>query len=225
MTRILISALLALGLCAAAIARADQPAAVAAAAANAYSATVPVAGTADAQRDAAISAALADVLKQVAPTIIATPDVLSRATGLVRNFRYQRAPSGNGLELQVEFDPGSVNALVQQTEGSAASAATGNGPAPSSSAAATAGQGGRGALWVDGIDNAHAFTSLLALLRATSQLHDVVPVAAQGDGVLLDVTFDGPLPGIIAGLTGPGGHLAPGPSAHPGADASLRWVP
>ncbi len=224
MTRILLPVLLVCCLAGAATARADQAAPPASAApANPYSATVPVAGPSDTQRDAAISAALAQVLKQLAPNLVATPDLLAQAPGLARNFRYQRAPAGNGLELEVEFDPGSVNRLIQQT--GASTAATGGPASPSSSAPAPAGQGGTGTLWVDGIDSGHTFTSLLALLRGTPQLHDVTPEAAKGEGVLLHVAFDAPLKNILATLTGPGGHLAPAATAHPGADASLRWVP
>ena len=86
-------------------------------------------------------------------------------------------------------------------------------------------QGGSGTLWVDGIDNSHAFASLLSALRADTALHDVIPVAAEGDGVLLQLGFDQPLATVLAGLTAPNGHLAMEQQPHPGADASLRWMP
>ncbi|HEU0277169.1 MAG TPA: DUF2066 domain-containing protein, partial [Rhodanobacteraceae bacterium] len=82
--------------------------------ANPYSATVPVAGTSDAQRSAAIAAALTQVLQQVSPGFVAAPDVLAQAPGYVRDFHYQRAATGAGLQLQVDFDPGAVGRLVAQ---------------------------------------------------------------------------------------------------------------
>lgn len=227
MLRISLSLLLALGVAALALAQtapqsassAPQPAA---APANPYSATVAVAGTSDAQRDAAIAAALTQVLQQVSPGFAASPDVLAQASGYVRNFRYSRAASGNGLQLQVDFDPGAVSRLIAANPGGAAVA--GASPASGSTAAAPA-QGGSGTLWVDGIDDSHAFASLLSTLRGDNALHDVVPVGAEGDGVLLQLSFDQPLATVLAALETPAGHLAQDPQPHPGADASLRWVP
>jgi len=227
MLRISLSLLLALGVAALALAQtapqsassAPQPAV---APANPYSATVAVAGTSDAQRDAAIAAALTQVLQQVSPGFAASPDVLAQASGYVRNFRYSRAASGNGLQLQVDFDPGAVSRLIAANPGGAAVA--GASPATGSTAATPA-QGGSGTLWVDGIDDSHAFASLLSTLRGDNALHDVVPVGAEGDGVLLQLGFDQPLATVLAALETPAGHLAQDPQPHPGADASLRWVP
>ncbi|WHZ20866.1 MAG: hypothetical protein OJF55_003015 [Rhodanobacteraceae bacterium] len=226
MLRILLSLLLASGLVAGAAAQTAPPASAGtspAASANLYSATVPVAGTSDAQRNAAISAAFTQVLQQLSPGFAATPDMLAQASGYVRDFHYRRAASGPGLELQVDFDPGAVGRLVAANQGSSAAAGT---AAPASgTTAAVAAQDGSGTLWVDGIGDSHAFASLLSTLRGDSALHDVVPVAAQGDGVLLHVSFDQPLATVLAGLAGPGGHLTPEAQPHPGADASLRWEP
>ena len=94
-----------------------------AAAPSAYVATVPVSGTSDAARNAAIQSAFTTVLHTLAPTLVATPDVLGRASGLVRTFHYSKAPTG-GLQLEVDFDPGSVDRLVAGT-------GAGSSPAPS----------------------------------------------------------------------------------------------
>ena len=198
-------------------------AATPAAAVNPYSVTVPVAGTSDDQRNAAITSALGQVLQQVAPGFTANPDVLAQASGYVRDFRYQRAASGNGLQLQVDFDPGAIGRLVAANQGGSigAGAAT---PAEGSTVANVA-QGGSGNLWVDGIADSRVFASVLSTLRADTALHDVVPVAAEGDGVLLHLSFDQPLATVLAGLTGPGGHLTVAAQPHQGADASLHWVP
>ncbi len=192
------------------------------ASASPYSATVPVAGTSDAQRNAAIDAALTEVLQQVSPGFVVSPDVLAQASGYVRDFRYSRAASGNGLQLQVDFDPGAVNRLIAAHP--AGTALAGTAPAGGSSAAAAV-QGGSGKLWVDGIDDSHAFASVLSTLRGDTALHDVIPVSAKGDGVLLQLGFDQPLAAVLAALTAPSGHFAMEQQPHPGADASLRWMP
>jgi hypothetical protein len=149
--------------------------------------------------------------------------VLAQASGYVRNFRYSRAASGNGLQLQVDFDPGAVSRLIAANP-TAGAIAGGGAPAAGATTAAAA-QGGSGTLWVDGIDNSHAFASLLSLLRGDTALHDVIPVVAEGDGVLLQLGFDQPLATVLAALTAPNGHLAMERQPHPGADASLRWMP
>jgi hypothetical protein len=216
MMRILLSLLLVLGTTGAASAQ------TAANSSNPYSATVPVAGTSDAQRNEAMSVALSDVLQQVSPGFAATPDVLAQASGYVRDFRYRRAASG-GLELQVDFDPGAIGRMIARGQSSAVAAGQ-PGRAGSTGAPAVA-AGGSGTLWVGGIDNTHAFASLLAVLRGDAALHDVIPVAASGDGVLVRLTSDQPLATVLAALTAPTGHLAPAVQPHPGADATLRWTP
>lgn len=194
----------------------------AASAGSRYSVVVPVANTSDAARDAALSTALAQVLQQLAPQLTPDADVLGQAPGLVRNYKYQRAAGGNGLQLQVDFDPGSVRHLVQQLGTSAAVASA---PASGSSGVApvAAAVGGSGTVWVDGLNSAADFASMLSKLRQSPQLHNVVPVAAQNDGVLLQLDYDAPLPEVLDALVA-GGHLQTAP-AHQGAEASLHWLP
>ncbi|HEU4855696.1 MAG TPA: DUF2066 domain-containing protein [Rhodanobacteraceae bacterium] len=233
MLRVLLCAGLALGV--SVVAQAQMPPSPAAgvatvAPANPYSATVPVAGTSDAQRSAAIAAALTQVLQQVSPGFTPSADMLANASGYVRNYHYRRAASGAGLELQVDFDPGSVGRLTAQGGGASPAA-----PGATASTGAAAGQAavgptgaatrGSGTLWVGGIDSSHAFASLLALLRGDAQLDKVVPVAADADGVLLQVDYNAPLATVVAALEAPNGHLAQAVQAHAGADASLHWIP
>lgn len=220
MFRILIPLVLALGVAAGALAQTAAPAA-ATPSASPYSATVPVAGTSDDERNAAITAAFGQVLQQVAPGFTAAPDVLAQAPGYARDYHYRRAASG-GLELQVDFDPGAVGRLVAQAQ-NAGGALSGQ-PGTASSVGAVA-QGGTAMLWVDGIEDSHAFAALLSTLRGDPALHDVIPEAAEGDGVLLQVSSDRALTDVVAGLAGPAGHLAPAAQPHPGADASLHWTP
>ena len=192
-----------------------------------WSATVPVAGTSDAQRSAAIAAALTQVLQQVAPGFTASPDLLANASGYVRDYHYRRAAAGAGLELQVDFDPGAVGQLVAQGGGGAPATAGAAAPAGASSSSAPAGAAASGTamLWVGGVDGTHAFASLMSMLRGDDALHDVVPVGASGDGLLLQVGYSAPLAAVLAALETPNGHLAQAAQAHPGADASLQWTP
>lgn len=214
--RSLMAALLALSLLFAAGAHAQDTTA----GGGTYSAVVPVTDTSDAARDTAFSTALTQVLQRLAPQAVPGADVLAQASGLVRNYKYQRAPGGNGLQVQVDFDPGSVQHLIKQLD---TSAAAGSAPAAaSSSAAPIAGAGGSGTVWVDGLNSAADFASMLSTLRASPQLHNVMPVAAQNDGVLLQLDYDAPLPEVLNALVA-GGHLQAGP-AHQGADTSLHWV-
>lgn len=214
MMRFVLLMLLALSFGFAGIARADE-------AAGGYAATVPVADTSDAQRDAALSAALSQVLAGIAPKAKLGADVLAQAPGLVRNYRYQRAAGGHGLQLQVDFDPGSIRHLAQQLGAPVAVSETG-GAATDASTQAAAGPGGSGMLWVGGIEDSGDFVAMLAALRLSAQLHGVTPVAAKNDGVLLHLESDAPLADIATALAA-GGHLNAAP-AHEGADASLRWV-
>lgn len=199
-------------------------AAPAAAPVDPYAATVPVAGTSDAQRNAAIAAALTQVLQQVAPGYVPSADVLARAPGFVRDVRYRRAASGSGLEVQVEFDQGAVSRVVASAPSAAAPTAPGSSASPGSPTPPVP-VGGSGTVWVDGIDSSRAFATLLQILRGDSTLHDVAPIGAEGDGVMLHLAWDQPLATVLAALTGPAGHLAIAPQPHPGADASLHWVP
>lgn len=223
MPRVLIPLVLVLALGAAAgvLAQTTTSPAAPTPSASPYSTIVPVAGTSDDQRNAAIATALGQVLQQVSPGFTAAPDLLAQAPGYVRDYHYRRAATG-GLELQVDFDPGAVGRLVAQAQ-NAAGAVPGQ-PGAGASAGAVA-QGGTATLWVDGIDDSHAFAALLSTLRADPALHDVIPEAAEGDGVLLQVTSDRALTDVLAGLAGPAGHLTQAAQPHPGADAALHWAP
>jgi hypothetical protein len=185
-----------------------------------YSAVVPVTDTSDAARNTAFSTALTQVLQRLAPQAVPGADVLAQASGLVRNYKYQRATGGNGLQVQVDFDPGSIRHLVEQMDASAAAV-----PAAGSSTAApiAAAVGGSGTTWVDGLERAADFAAMLSTLRGSPQLHNVVPLGAHDDGVLLQLDYDAPLPEVLNALIA-GGHLQAAP-AHQGADASVRWVP
>lgn len=190
-----------------------------------YSATVPVAGTSDAQRSAAIAAALTTVLQQTSPGLTPSADMLSNASGYVRDFHYRRAATGAGLDLQVDFDPGAIGRLVAQGGGDAGATAGAANGAPSAASAGTVAASGTGTFWVGGLESTHAFASLMSLLRGDDQLHDVVPIGASDDGVLLQVGYNAPLVTVIAALEAPNGHLAQAAQPHPGVDASLQWTP
>lgn len=84
------------------------------------------------------------------------------------------------------------------------------------------GSGGTATLWVSGIDSSTDFAALLAQLRQGAQVRGAVPVAAQDDGVLLQVRFEGDLASMLGDL-GASGRMLPA-AAHSGADAALRWL-
>jgi hypothetical protein len=190
---------------------------------------VPVAGTSRSQRNAAFRAALTVVLQRMAPGSSAGASVLAKAANYVVAYHYRPASSGNGLALEVEFDPGTLQRLVVANAntsggaGGAGVAASATSGSPSSAAPVTA--SASGTLWVQGVDSSRAFASMLAALRNDRALHDVTPVAAQGDGVLVHLRSNRPLASALGDLTGPGGHLASARQSHPGADMTLRWVP
>lgn len=216
MTRWLLAALLALAL--PGIACADDAAPAAGGGAG-YSATVPVADTSDAQRNQAIANALTQVLAQQGAK--ATPDALAQASGLVRVYRYQRAPGG-GLQLQVDFDPGSLQRLIQQQGGQPVAPAAAANAAATGATGAPATAGGSGTLWVGGLDDGQAYADLLATLRDDPDLHNVQPLAARDDGLLLQIDYSAPLADVVKALVA-NGHLAQA-AAHANADAALRWV-
>ena len=86
-------------------------------AASPYTVTMPVTDTGEAQRDQTFSNALSQVLARVAGgqdlrSKSGYGDALSNASGMVKDYKYQRGASG--IELQVTFDRGAVNHLISQ---------------------------------------------------------------------------------------------------------------
>ena len=84
---------------------------------SAYSVTVPVADTSDAQRNQAFATALGQVMTRVAggQDLRSNPgyaEAVGGASSLVQKFQYQRAATG--LVLSVDFAPASVRRLVAQ---------------------------------------------------------------------------------------------------------------
>lgn len=82
-----------------------------------YTVTMPVSDTGDAQRDQTFTNALSQVLARVAGgqdlrSKAGYDDALKGASGLVKQYQYQRGASG--IELQVTFDRGAVNHLIGQ---------------------------------------------------------------------------------------------------------------
>lgn len=82
-----------------------------------YTVVVPVADTSDAARNNAFSDALAQVLARTSggqdlSSKPGYPDALKNASGIVKQFQYQRAASG--MTLQVSFDEAAVQRTVSQ---------------------------------------------------------------------------------------------------------------
>ncbi|HEX5304790.1 MAG TPA: DUF2066 domain-containing protein [Dyella sp.] len=80
-----------------------------------------------------------------------------------------------------------------------------------------------GTLWVEGVRSAMDYAHLLNLLRNDPAVSKVGTVGAKDDGVLLRVTAALPLDALATSLAADG-RLLQAPVAHPGADASLRWL-
>lgn len=84
------------------------------AAANPYSAVVPVADQSAAARSKALRNALQIVLTQVSGGTPASRTQLGDAARLVRQYGYLPDPSGGGLLLQADFDPRAVDSALRE---------------------------------------------------------------------------------------------------------------
>lgn len=80
-----------------------------------------------------------------------------------------------------------------------------------------------GKVWVGGLKSAMDYASLLSTLRADPSVSNVSTLAAQDDGVLLDVKASVPLTALAASLAA-GGRVLLEKTAHDGADATLHWL-
>lgn len=79
-------------------------------------------------------------------------------------------------------------------------------------------------LWVSGLDSATDYASLLNVLRADPSVRSdsVVTLGAENDGMLIGLKSAMPAEALAANLAA-GGRLIRA-AAHPGTDASLRWL-
>ncbi len=188
---------------------------------SAYSVSIPVSDTSDAQRNHAFAVALGGILARTGgQQLTGAPgftDALGSAASLVQNYQYTRAPAGarQAFMLDVQFDPAAVKLLAAGLQKQLAVAMPAE--AGSSSTSPTA------RVWVAPLNSALDMAQLLSTVRADSQVSDAEPVAASGDGVLLSIRSSDDLPALLAALQA-GGHLQADPTGHPGADASLRWT-
>lgn len=82
--------------------------------------------------------------------------------------------------------------------------------------------GASGILWVSGLRSAADYADLVAALRADPAVSQVTTQGAQDDGVLFNLKSTIPLDSLAANLAASGRVLQG--DAHPGADASLRWL-
>jgi len=77
-------------------------------------------------------------------------------------------------------------------------------------------------LWVSGLNSAMDYASLLNVLRADPSVRSVATLGAENDGMLIEVKSAMPADALAANLAA-GGRLIRA-AAHPGTDASLRWL-
>lgn len=80
-----------------------------------------------------------------------------------------------------------------------------------------------GKLWVSGLTSAMDYANLIAAVQNNPSVQQVTTIAAQNNSVLLEVKSTLPISGLAANLAA-GGRLLLQGQAHPGADASLRWL-
>lgn len=80
-----------------------------------------------------------------------------------------------------------------------------------------------GKLWVSGLHSAMDYANLLSTLQSDPSVQKVMTLAAENDGVLLDVKASVPIAGLTANLAA-GGRLLLQGETHAGADANLRWL-
>ncbi|KRE90787.1 hypothetical protein ASG87_01235 [Frateuria sp. Soil773] len=79
-----------------------------------------------------------------------------------------------------------------------------------------------GKLWVTGLQSAMDYANLLATLRAEPAVRQVDLLGAQDGGLMLGVKASMPSAALAASLAAEGRMMQA--EAHPGADASLRWL-
>ena len=185
-----------------------------------YKAEMPVANTSAAQRNHAFAVALGSILvRTTGQQVTEAPgftDALGNAANLVQDYQYVRATKGarQPFELKMEFDSAAVHLLAQSLQKQIAAAQP---------AAATSAPPQVATVWVAPMASATDLAGLLSTVRADPKVSAAEPVGADADGVLLRIESQSGLQALVASLQS-GGHLAPAPDAHPGADASLRWV-
>src|SRR6185437_12453114 len=77
-------------------------------------------------------------------------------------------------------------------------------------------------LWVSGLNSAMDYASLLNVLRADPSVRSVATLGAENDGMLIEVKSAMPADALAANLAASGRLIRA--TAHPGTDASLRWL-
>jgi len=185
-----------------------------------YKAAMPVADTSEAQRNHAFAVALGSILVRAAgDQVTEAPgftDALGNAANLVQDYQYTRAPKGarQPFVLKMEFDSAAVHLLAQNLQKQIAAAQ----PAAAASAPPEV-----ATVWVAPMASAMDLARLLSTVRNDPKVSEAEPVGADANGVMLRIESQSALPALVSSLQS-GGHLAPAPVMHPGADASLHWV-
>jgi hypothetical protein len=215
----LLSLIASFALASAPLAHAQAPAA--APATSPYSVTVPVPDTTAAVRSQAFASALTQVLAraiggQDPRTLSGFDAALKQAPGMVQQYQYSRSTAGGmPLNLDITFDQGAVRRIL------AAAAKT---EASGDDKADVAEGPSKANIWVSGIRSAADYASVLAAFGGDPAVRSVDTIAAESDGILLEVNATGPMLRIVTAL-GAGANLPTAPGSHPGADFNLRWSP
>lgn len=77
-------------------------------------------------------------------------------------------------------------------------------------------------LWVSGLTSAMDYANLLNVLRSDPSVRSVATLGAENDGMLFEVKSAMPADALAANLAASGRLIRD--AAHPGTDASLRWL-
>lgn len=191
------------------------PLAAFAAAPGSYTGEAPVASQSDADRAAALTAAMANAItaQSADPDALARPEIaraVARADRYVLQYEYR--PGSGGLVLVAQFDSAVIDRLLQRDAGGDAAAA---GDMPSQALA-----------WVGGIRGADDYVRLMAYLARNHFVRGAQPVAAQGDGLLLRLSLASDLPKFLEVVAMERTlAVADTPAPVDGAEASLVLTP
>ncbi|MGA9341985.1 MAG: DUF2066 domain-containing protein [Rhodanobacteraceae bacterium] len=189
-----------------------------------YTGEAPAASQSEADRDAALKAALAGVVEKIAGDagIVSRPDVaraIEQAPRYVLQYQYRRDTATDvtapGLILVAQFDQSAVDSML-------ASLGIGEGRAPVPMLATPI----DASLWIGGIESADDYARAVGYLDKLEFVRSANPMRVRGDGMLVHVTLTTDLSSFLAALNSDGTlGVVNGSPPLDGVDATLALVP
>lgn len=192
------------------------PLAASAAAPGSYAGEAPVASQSDADRAAALRAAMANAIaaQSADPAALSRPEIaraVAQADRYVLQYEYRHG--GDGFVLVAQFDSAVIDRLLQRDAGGDAAAAAGDTPS-------------QALAWVGGIRGADDYVRLMAYFARNHFVRSAQPVAAQGDGLLVRLSLASDLPRFLEVVAMERTLAVAGaPAPIDGAEASLVLTP